>query len=186
MQTVNGKYNTTIYKYVFQYKDHLGNIRVNFSKDVDGLTKILEENQYYPFGLKHTNYNSDKYGWIRKEDEDFAKIKPQPGGIVAGGYKYKYNGKELQDELGLNMYDYGARNYDPALGRWMNIDPLAEKFNQISPYTYVANNPLIYIDPDGKELILAGDKKNVDRTIAVANQGIGSKIVKVDKTVMFQ
>jgi len=41
--------------------------------------------------------------------------------------EYKYNGKELQDELGLNMYDYGARNYDPALGRWMNIDPLAEK-----------------------------------------------------------
>ncbi|WP_415711174.1 RHS repeat-associated core domain-containing protein [Flavobacterium branchiophilum] len=64
-------------------------------------------------------------------------------------YNYKYNGKEWQDELGLNMYDYGARNYDPAIGRWMNMDPMAEKYYQISPYVYVANNPLLYIDPTG-------------------------------------
>lgn len=83
--------------------------------------------------------------------------------------------------MGLDWYDYGARNYDPAIGRWMNIDPLAEKYTSFSPYVYVANNPVIYVDPDGKELILTGDKKNVDRTVAVANQGIGKNIVKVDK-----
>ena len=58
----------------------------------------------------------------------------------------------MQEELGLNMYDYGARNYDPALGRWVNMDPLAEKYFDNSSYAYVINNPLIFIDPDGMEI----------------------------------
>ncbi|SHF74702.1 DUF6443 domain-containing protein [Flavobacterium defluvii] len=112
------------YKYVYQYKDHLGNIRLSYDKTL----VIKEENNYYPFGLKQNGYNNVKSGVENK---------------------YKYNGKELQDELGLNFYDYGARNYDPALGRWMNYDPLAEKSRRFNPYTYALNNPVYFIDPDG-------------------------------------
>jgi RHS repeat-associated protein len=142
-----------VINYAYQYKDHLGNIRLNYGKDPEtNVLKVLEENHYYPFGLKHQNYNTGRKQYGKKEDE--ITTLQFPGLVLPTEekpmvYKYKYNGKEWQDELGLNFYDYHARNYDPAIGRWMNIDPLAENSRRFSPYTYALNNPIYFIDPDG-------------------------------------
>jgi len=65
-------------------------------------------------------------------------------------YIYKYNGKEWQDELGLNVYDYGARNYDPAIGRFFSMDKFSDSYYNITPYQYTANNPVRLIDVNGE------------------------------------
>jgi len=64
--------------------------------------------------------------------------------------RFKYNGKELNEEFDLNWYHYGARFYDPELGRWFNVDPLSGLMRQFSPYNYAFNNPLKFQDRDGR------------------------------------
>jgi RHS repeat-associated protein len=144
------KYGDMNFNYFFNYTDHLGNIRVSYSDGGNSEPKIMEENHYYPFGLKHTKYNTDSYEFVLTENGNAytTGIELIPPG-TSNVYKYKYNGKEYQQEFGLNLYDYGARNYDPAIGRWMNIDPLAEVSRRWSPYNYAMDNPIYFIDPDG-------------------------------------
>jgi RHS repeat-associated protein len=98
------------------------------------LTEIVEENNYYPFGLKHRGYN---FGTA-----------PLGNSLAQ---KWKFGGKELDESFNgaLSTYDFGARNYDPPIGRWMNIDPLAEQMRRHSPYNYAFDNPIYFVDPDG-------------------------------------
>lgn len=70
---------------------------------------------------------------------------------------WKFNGKELDAETGL--YYYGARYYYPRLSNWLSVDPLANKYPNLSPYTYCANNPAVFVDPDGKVLIFVVGSK---------------------------
>ncbi|WP_236709573.1 DUF6443 domain-containing protein [Elizabethkingia ursingii] len=126
--TSEGYYDLTKNKYIYNYTDHLGNVRLSYTKGASGGAEIIEENNYYPFGLKHQGYNSNS--------------------LANNAYQYKYNGKELQE---TGMYDYGARMYMPELGRWGVVDPLAEKYLHMSSYNYATNNPILFIDPDGQE-----------------------------------
>ncbi|GAE64979.1 hypothetical protein H3Z85_01335 [Chryseobacterium indologenes] len=122
--------------------DLLGNVRLNYMNSGSGL-EIIEESNYYPFGLKHEGYNTS---------------------VGNAAYQYKYNGKELQE---TGMYDYGARMYMPDLGRWGVVDPLAETSRRWSPYTYAFNNPLRFIDPDGmqaEDKIKIFNNGNIERT----------------------
>ncbi|WP_322970751.1 DUF6443 domain-containing protein [Faecalibacter sp. LW9] len=159
--------NSRTYSYVYNYTDHLGNVRASYAWDnIENKLKILDESHYYPFGLKHTGYqplqkviitperptDGARISIVAKAAIDNGNIGLIENSLITTGsatYNYKYNGKELQDEFDINLYDYGARNYDPAIGRWFNVDPLAEKMRRHSPYNYAFNNPVFFIDPDG-------------------------------------
>ncbi|MGK9126705.1 DUF6443 domain-containing protein [Olivibacter sp. SA151] len=116
-------WNTNRFNYEYFLKDHLGNARAGFLVKSDGTLDKQFKADYYPFG------------------KDYGGVYPSPAN------NYLYNGKELQD--GLGQYDYGARFYDPVIGRWGSVDPLAEQGRRWSPYAYAFDNPIRFVDPDG-------------------------------------
>jgi RHS repeat-associated protein len=159
--TSNSSINYT-FNYVYNYTDHLGNIRLSYSQDPStNVLKIIEENHYYPFGLKHTGYNSDKMMLVK--EASVLKIKPMPP-LFKTSYNYKYQGQERQDELGLNWYSYKWRNVDPAIGRFMSIDPLTEEYEDYTPYQFSSNQPIHAPELEGLESAkdLNKTKNNID------------------------
>ena len=117
--------------YHFYLTDHQGNVRV--VADENGT--VEETNHYYPFGA------------LFGESVDKNK------------QRYKYNGKELDRLLSLDWYDYGARWYDPVLARWHSTDPLADKYPDVSPYVYCSNNAVNAVDPDGRKIVIVGNRQ---------------------------
>ena len=121
-----------VYVYHYYTQDHLGNNRAVIDEDGN----VKQVTNYYPFGgvFSTTAYNSG---------DDL-----QP---------YKYNGKELDRTHGLDWYDYGARNYDAFLPMFTSLDPHCESYYNISPYAYCANNPIMFVDPDGENPVFSSN-----------------------------
>ncbi len=145
--------------YKYYVKDHLGSNRILASYN----GTIQQETQYYPYGGIH-HFSTDQ-----------------------GTQKFKYNGKELDLMHGLNLYDYGARLYDPPIGQFTSIDPLCEKYYSVSPYAYCAGNPVNRIDPDGRDewefnkygyVKKVSEEKKYDAFYFVDGKGIREKSIK--------
>jgi RHS repeat-associated protein len=131
LMTVTAKAPEAGYAFVFVSNEHPYYVDLYFDDVTVSHTPspIVGTSDYFPFGL---SYNSGERAGSLEQ-------------------KYLYNGKELQDEMALNWYDYGARMYMPEIGRWGVVDPLADKSRRWSPFAYCLNNPLIFVDPDGME-----------------------------------
>ncbi len=139
--------------YYFYLTDHLGNNRVIASAG----GSIVQSNHYYPFGMS------------------FAE------GSATSQQPYKYNGKELDTERGLNLYDYSARLMDPALGRFSTRDLLGEKRPWVSPYVFCSDNPVNKVDVDGNwdvSVHLAKDRSQNGYGIAVVTDRYGNEVYR--------
>jgi RHS repeat-associated protein len=119
-------------RYEYTITDHLGNSRVTFA-DLNGdgqvdASEVLQENQYYPFGMQMEG------DWLEHSD---------------GRNLYQFNGIERNEDLGLNWDLAEFRSYDAAIGRWTQVDPMAELAPNVTPYRFGFNNPVFYFDPFG-------------------------------------
>ena len=119
------------YAYDYTFRDHNHNVRAMFTIDATGNAEPIQTNSYYPMGMRFNQ--GPEY---RTQDNDRL-----------------FGGKELQAELNLSTYDFGWRQYNPALGRWYNPDPMEEKYHSINPYNFTMNNPVNLYDPDGRESV---------------------------------
>ncbi len=135
--TTTDTYTRTLGKKYYEIKDHLGNARVVLTdkkepkSDGTYIANVASTTDYYPYGMEMPgrSYQSDDY-------------------------RYGYQGKEKDNELKSNgnSYDFGARILDPRVGRWLSMDPLADKYASVSPYSAMGNNPMNMVDPDGKDI----------------------------------
>jgi RHS repeat-associated protein len=148
------------YDYEYDLKEYLGNVRASYISN-SGVLSYVQENDYYPFGLP-------SHQWVSGSES-----------------RYLYNGKEKQPDV-FNMYDYGARFYDPVIARWTSVDPLAEKMRRYSPYNYGFDNPMRFTDPDGmapnklRIIKQPDDPSYTTKTFNDVQQNTSTKLVLMD------
>ncbi len=151
--------NNGAFEYIYQYKDHLGNVRLSYQDAdnngvIDAATEIIDEKNYYPFGLAHRGYNN----YYSSLGSPTAK-------------KFGFNGIELEEGLGLDMYEMDVRSYDSSIARWTSIDPVTH--HSKSTYNAFDNNPIYWTDPSGANSVQ--DLVNqMNRGVTYTNNGNGT------------
>ena len=153
---------------------------------MNGTGNVAEAFRYFfhPDHLGSTSYVTDASGEVYQHLEYFAF-----GETFVDEHSntnrtpYLFNGKELDEETGL--YYYGARYYDPKTSVWENVDPFADKYPTLSPFAYVGNNPVAFIDPDGKKIVLSGTAAFKATALATLQKLTNDKLgMKADGTVI--
>ncbi|WP_051890838.1 RHS repeat-associated core domain-containing protein, partial [Chryseobacterium sp. JM1] len=147
--TAEGFYDYAKDQYIYQYKDHLGNVRISFGRNSTGALEITDANDYYPFGMNHLKTGNAFFG--------------------QNTYKnYKFQEQELQE---TGFYSFKWRNYMPDLGRFFNIDPLAEKYPYNGTYNFSENRVIDGRELEGLEVVLVKDTEHNKPIIKTANNG---------------
>lgn len=167
----------------YELTDHLGNVRATVtdirtsvsSASATGKANVTSVADYYPFGMPMPN----RCGQIDKELDKNNK----PGDVTdpykARKYRFGYNGMEKDNDIAGsgNSYDFGARMYDARIGRFKSIDPLTANYPSLNPYNFVANNPVIYVDLDGKANTLFIYIENGKNGKSVVNLPIAQEMI---------
>ena len=148
-------------EYLFFLRDHLGSVRVVARSN----GKAVQVNHYYPYGMAYASGrmsgNAEAHP-VTGEGGNVIDGDLEIGGGTGGmelarpgaSQPYRFLGNELYTSNSLGLYDFSARMYDPALGRFLSVDPMAERYYSMNPFTYCEGNPAIYADPDGQNPII--------------------------------
>jgi RHS repeat-associated protein len=140
--TTEGYYDYENFRYIYQIKDHLGNVRISYVKDDIKGIKIMDKNDYYPFGM------------VFLKDENITPVYDP----LAIPYNYKFQEQELQE---TGFYSFKWRQYMPDVGRFFNIDPLSEKYAYQSHYNFSENKVTSHRELEGLEAVSVNDPYTV-------------------------
>ncbi|NAS12669.1 RHS repeat domain-containing protein [Poritiphilus flavus] len=127
------------YDYVYQYVDNIGNVRLSYTDadgngSIDPSSEIIEESNFYPYGMIHEGYN---------------EVISSSGNSTA--QKWKFEGQELNEDLSLDVYEWKYRVHDPSIGRFWQLDPLAEDYSWMTTYQFSSNQPIHAAELEGLE-----------------------------------